>query len=105
MRWRVFTDGHVERSITNGSSWEAIVLDPSWRVSNGVAPSSLICWFVGAGGVVLRTTDGLHFERVPFPVAVDLTAVQAASDRAATVITRDGRRFATADGGTTWTQN
>ncbi|MEO8483648.1 MAG: zf-HC2 domain-containing protein [Acidobacteriota bacterium] len=101
-RWRVLADGRVERSLTGGSTWDAMALDPATRVTGGVAPSMMVCWLIGTGGTVLRTTDRLHFERLPFPETVDLVVVQATSEMVATVITRDSRAFATADGGTTW---
>jgi photosystem II stability/assembly factor-like uncharacterized protein len=62
----------------------------------------MVCWLIGPGGVVLRTTDRLHFERLAFPESVDLIVIQATSELAATVITRDSRALATADGGKTW---
>ena len=101
-RWRVLVDGRVERSLTGGATWDAIALDPATRVTGGVAPSPMVCWLIGAGGTVLRTTDRLHFERLAFPETVDLVIVQATSELVATVITRDSRAFATADGGTSW---
>jgi photosystem II stability/assembly factor-like uncharacterized protein len=61
-----------------------------------------VAWFVGANGLVLRTTDGTTFTRLPAPVAADLAEVSAADARVATVITTDGRRFFTDDGGATW---
>jgi photosystem II stability/assembly factor-like uncharacterized protein len=57
---------------------------------------------VGAAGTVLLTQDGDRWERRPFPLAVDLTSIEARNTRNATVTTRDGRRFATLDGGATW---
>jgi hypothetical protein len=61
------------------------------------------CWAVGAGGTVLLTDNGERWERRPFPEEIDLVAVDARSSREATVTARDGRRFATADRGATWT--
>ena len=49
------------------------------------------------------TTDGATWQRRPIPEAADLTAVRAIDARTATVTTADGRHFATADGGITWT--
>jgi photosystem II stability/assembly factor-like uncharacterized protein len=69
----------------------------------GAAPAPRVCWVVGTAGTVLLTVDGERWERRPFPVAVDLVAVEASSARAATVAARDGRRFATRDAGLTWT--
>jgi hypothetical protein len=101
-RWRVLADGRVQRSLTAGASWDAIAIDSTVHVTTGNAPSPMVCWLIGPRGVVLRTTDRLHFERLVFPEAVDLTEIRAATDLAATVTTRDGRTFATIDGGKTW---
>ena len=68
----------------------------------GAAPDARVCWMVGAGGVVLRTTDGATWTRVAFPAADDLVAVQASDASRATVTTAAGLRFATGDGGATW---
>jgi photosystem II stability/assembly factor-like uncharacterized protein len=68
----------------------------------GSAPAPSVCWVVGAGGTVLLTVDGEHWERRPFPSSIDLSGVRAADARSATVMTRDGRRFDTLDAGLTW---
>jgi photosystem II stability/assembly factor-like uncharacterized protein len=68
----------------------------------GAAPSPATCWIVGAAGTVLLTTDGERWDRRPFPIPVDLTAVAASSAYAAVVAARDGRRFETLDAGLTW---
>jgi hypothetical protein len=52
---------------------------------------------VGQRGVVLLTTDGLTWRRVPFPESIDLVGVQASDATHATVTTSDGRTFVTAD--------
>lgn len=65
-------------------------------------PSPGVIWLVGRAGMVQLATDGRTFARVPFPEAVDLTAVTATDERHAIVITADGRTFQTADGGRTW---
>jgi len=72
------------------------------QVTARSTPSPSVIWLVGRAGLVQLTTDGLTFLRVPFPEAVDLTAVTATDERYAIVTTADGRRFQTADGGRTW---
>jgi photosystem II stability/assembly factor-like uncharacterized protein len=57
----------------------------------------------GRAGVVLLSTDGRRFSRVPFPETMDLSAVRATDARSASVSTTDGRTFSTIDGGVTWT--
>lgn len=65
-------------------------------------PSPTVIWIVGRAGLVQLATDGRTFVRLPFPEAVDLTAVTAKDERHATVTTADGRTFETADAGRTW---
>jgi photosystem II stability/assembly factor-like uncharacterized protein len=66
------------------------------------SPSNTVCWVVGRGGVVLRTTDSQNFSRLAFPEITDLSAVQATDARSASVTASDGRVFRTSDGGATW---
>ena len=68
------------------------------------APSPTVIWQVGRAGLVQVATDGKTFVRLPFPEAVDLTAVTATDERHASVTTADGRVFQTADAGRTWQQ-
>jgi len=101
-RWRVRNDTLVERSIDSGVTWEAIAIEPPAIIAAGAAPTLNSCWLVGSGGVVLRSTDGQHFDRVKFPEAVGLKAITATSVRDATVTAVDGRVFVTTDAGATW---
>ncbi len=66
------------------------------------APSELVCWAVGPDGTVLLTTNARDWQRLPFPVPVDLAAVRATDARRAIVTAADGRAFATEDGGLIW---
>jgi hypothetical protein len=102
VRWRILPSGDVERSLRGSTTWDRIAIDPPAFIYAGDAPTFRICWLVGRGGVVLRTTDGLHFERLNVPNAADLVSVRAVDADRATVTTTDGRTFATADGGLTW---
>jgi photosystem II stability/assembly factor-like uncharacterized protein len=69
---------------------------------SGASPAPLVCWLVGQGGVVLRTTDGRTFTRASIPEVVNLISVTATSALEARVATVDGRTFTTADGGLNW---
>jgi hypothetical protein len=111
-RWRIIPPAGIQRSTDNGVTWA--VVDPiesassagnrsSITLAAGSAPARDICWIVGRGGMVLLTTDGATWTRRPFPEAVDLAVVRAVSASSAEVTAGDGRRFATADGGVTWT--
>jgi putative zinc finger protein len=70
----------------------------------GSTPTPGVCWIVGRGGLVMRSTDGRNWQRVPFPETVDLSAVQATDARTVTISTSDGRTFSTSDGGVSWAQ-
>jgi hypothetical protein len=100
--WRVLPSGEVGKSIDGGKSWNPIVIDPPAWITNGAAPSPVVCWLVGRGGTVLLSTDGTRFTRVTFPQTVDLRSVAAIDANQATVTTADGRVFTTSDGGKTW---
>ena len=100
--WRFGAGGRISRSADAGDTWQDQVSGVTADLIAGAAPSAAVCWAVGTAGTVLLTTDGERWERRPFPEAVDLVAVAASNTRAATVTTRDGRRFSTSDSGLTW---
>ena len=62
-RWRILATRDLERSTDDGRTWERVAIDPPASVTNGVAPSALVCWLVGRAGVVLVTNDAGHFTR------------------------------------------
>lgn len=101
-RWRVFAGGEVQRSATTNGPWEAVTIDSAVHITTGVAPLPSVCWLIGRAGVVLRTSDAQHFERVPFPATVDLVLIRAQNGASATVTAADGRIWTTTDEGKTW---
>ncbi len=102
VRWRLAAGGFVERSTTGGASWDRMPTGTEAVLTALAAPSDSVCWTVGPGGVVLVTTNARDWQRLPFPVPVDLAAVRATDARRAIVTAADGRVFATEDGGFTW---
>jgi len=100
--WVIGPGGRLSRSTDRGVTWRTQVSGVSVELLAGSAPSAVVCWMVGTAGTVIVTTDGTRWSRVAFPERVDLVAVEASDARVATVTTRDGRRFATRDAGTTW---
>ncbi len=104
VRWRV-RGSQVERTGDDGATWLAATGVPAGlSIVAGSAPSATVCWLVGRSGLVLVTTDGTTWRRLPFTEpTVDLSAVEAVDARTATVSAADGRRFLTIDGGATWT--
>jgi photosystem II stability/assembly factor-like uncharacterized protein len=92
----------VERSKDGGATWEPASIEPAVTITGGASPSASVCWLIGRSGVVLLTSDGLRFNRVPFPETTDLRSIRATDSRQATVTTANGRVFSTTDGGATW---
>jgi hypothetical protein len=103
VRWRVGSAGSIQRSADGGTSWQTSVSGVSVDLTAGMSPSGSVCWIVGRSGTVLLSSDGVEWRRLPFPETVDLTGVQAADARSASVTAADGRRFRTTDAGVTWT--
>jgi photosystem II stability/assembly factor-like uncharacterized protein len=101
-RWRVGVNGTAQVSSDRGATWEGTTTGVPFDLLAVSAPGGATCWVVGRGGTVLLTTDGRTWRRLSFPVAAELTAVQATDARRAAVTTQDGRRFTTLDGGATW---
>ena len=103
-RWRVTNGTRIERSVDAGKTWVPMELQPALttRLTAGAATSPIVCWFVGANGVVVLSTDGRTLRRVSIPETVALVSVIAEDGLRATVIAADGRRFTTVDGGLTW---
>jgi hypothetical protein len=102
-RWRLCGQS-VEHSADRGASWQPAAAGATAALTAGAAPSPSVCWLVGRGGLVLLTTDGRTWRRVPFPSPADLTGVQStdATGRSATIVTTDGQTFDTANAGATW---
>jgi photosystem II stability/assembly factor-like uncharacterized protein len=102
VRWR-FAERAVERSIDSGRTWQPQTAGAASELLAGVSPSPSVCWLVGRSGLVLLSTDGETWSRLGFPdPKADIVSVSAPDSLAATVVTADGRRFQTADGGSTW---
>jgi photosystem II stability/assembly factor-like uncharacterized protein len=101
-RWRAVAPGSILYSMDGGLSWRSSTTGTSVALHAGSAPSRSVCWLVGQAGTVLLTTDGQNWQVRPFPERVDLTDVSARDAQNATVTTATSRRFATTDGGATW---
>jgi len=87
-----------------GPAWPGPPADVAGQVTAGSSPSAGVCWIVGRAATVLRSTDQRTWQRLTFPVTVDLSTVKATDAQSATVVTADGRTFSTVDGGLTWMQ-
>jgi len=103
-RWRLVGDGNVEYTSDGGASWEVIATGVTDQLTAGSSPTADVCWIVGRNGIVLLTTDGRRWQRLPFPETMDLAAVQATDSRSALVTAADGMLFQTRDSGATWSR-
>jgi photosystem II stability/assembly factor-like uncharacterized protein len=72
----------------------------------GSAPSESVCWIIGRGGTILKTSDGgVHWSKVAWANPGEITGVQAFDAMHAVVYGGTEvmpSRFATNDGGATW---
>jgi anti-sigma factor RsiW len=102
--WRL-GDASIERSDDAGKTWRVQPSGDATGLLAGSAPSPNVCWLAGRSGLVLRTTDGEHWERLASPTTSDLTQVIASNDMDATVHTAGGERFDTSDGGRMWSKH
>ena len=103
IRWRV-SGSIIQRSTDAGATWQMQSPGVDAQLTAGASPQPSVCWLVGRGGIVLLSTDGQSWRRVPFPEAADLVAVRTSSAAGASVTTADGRVLTTSDGGATWVQ-
>lgn len=92
----------VRRMEDGRVTWETRPDDISAQLTAGVSPSPSTIWLVGRSGLVLLSTDGKSWRRLPFPDPADLTAIAASNASHATVTTADARTFTTSDAGLTW---
>ena len=105
MLWRLGPGGRIERSADQGRTWQEQSSGVTSDLLAGAAPSDKVAWIAGRAGVILRTTDGEHWQRVASPAAAaDWTSIEASDALRSTVTSADGRHFATEDGGQTWKQ-
>jgi photosystem II stability/assembly factor-like uncharacterized protein len=104
--WRLGAGGSIERSTDRGQTWQQQASGVTTELLSGSAASNEVAWVVGRAGVILRTTDGVRWQRVASPNGAtgDWAAVVARDALSASVVAADRRRFSTEDGGRTWTQ-
>lgn len=106
--WRVGPGGLIESSSDDGQNWRAQASGVTADLLAGAATSAKIAWAAGRGGIIVRTEDGEHWQRVmppalgPEVATPDWVGIEASDELHATVTSRDRHRYATADGGKTW---
>jgi hypothetical protein len=100
--WRIASSGFIERSQDAGATWHGQQPEPNAHFTSGTAPTTKTLWLVGERGVILVTTDTIHWKRIFPPIPADFTAVAAKSASSAVLTAADGQRFETHDGGRKW---
>jgi hypothetical protein len=100
--WMLASPGVIEKSEDGGATWKPEYLETRALILAGAAPTAQICWLVGVNGIILRTTNGAHWKTIRPPVGADFVRVEAEDGLTATVTATDGRKFATVDGGKSW---
>lgn len=107
--WSVGLNGSIEKSADSGGTWQAQQSGVTAQLLAGSAPNEAVCWVVGRNGTILRTTDGgATWIKVPNPQSLGTTlpdwiGVFASDPLHARINSVDRQRFATSDGGQTWT--
>jgi hypothetical protein len=104
VQWRVGVAGSIKKSTDRSRTWQPQASGLTEDLLAGSAATSDVAWVVGRRGVILRTTDGQRWERIPGPPGVtsEWVAVAAYDALSATVIAADQRRYTTRDGGQAW---
>jgi hypothetical protein len=104
VRWRALSAGRIEQSVDSGVTWVPQNSGVKVELLAGSAASEAVCWIVGRGGTILRTTDGGgHWSKVISPIGGDVAEVQAVDAMTAEIFGAHRRaRFVTHDGGVTW---
>lgn len=102
VRWRLAGSGVVERSTDEGVSWDRFDTGVRTPLRAGACPSASACWVVGDAGVVLLTTDGRNWRRLPPPTSEDLVGIETTDGTTAVVRAASGQRYRTGDAGATW---
>jgi hypothetical protein len=108
--WRAGKGGIIERSTDAGKIWDSQSSPSREDWLAGAAISDTVCWVAGRNGAIARTMDGEHWERIAPPAQAagtdakppDWTGITARNAQSVTIMAKDGRKFATADGGKTW---
>jgi hypothetical protein len=102
IRWRFPQAGRIERYDETTMAWEAMESPVKTEILAASAPSEPVCWAVGRGGVILRTTESGTWLRVGSPAEEDMVFVSARDANNATVRTASGKSYSTSDAGRTW---
>jgi photosystem II stability/assembly factor-like uncharacterized protein len=75
--WRIGTRGSIERSIDRGQTWQKQISGVFGDLTAGAAISNDVAWIVGRAGIILHTTDGVHWQRVSLPPRYEILAASS----------------------------
>jgi hypothetical protein len=100
--YRIVGAGFVERTTDGGATWQGQLVSQNADFTSGSAPTPKICWLVGRGGAIFRTSDGSNWKKIPPPASVDLVGVNATDASTVTVTAADGQKYSTENSGKIW---
>jgi len=106
-QWRIGPDGHLERSMV-ADQWTR-VLDDQPTAFRAVAAMGSDVWAGGNGGALFHSSDGgEHWSKVPLAAESnvetgDIVSIRFDDPQHGIVASDRGTRWATTDGGVTWT--
>ena len=101
VRVRVSAAG-IERSTDGGTTWQREREAPPAAIRLGVCLNAAACWLGGDAGLILRREPSGRWVESRLPVRATVIRLDAQDAARATATLASGRRFATADGGRTW---
>jgi hypothetical protein len=102
--WRIGDAGSIEKSSDRGKTWQPQARGVTEDLIAGSSSSDQVAWVIGRNGIILRTTDGQSWTRIPPPpgITAQWSVIAAHDAMSATIFADDFRRFTTTDGGRTW---
>jgi hypothetical protein len=100
--YRIVGAGFVELTTDGGATWQGQLVSQKADFTAGSAPTPKICWLVGRGGALFRTSDGSNWKKIRPPASVDLMGVNATDASTVTVTAADGQKYSTDNAGKIW---
>jgi photosystem II stability/assembly factor-like uncharacterized protein len=106
-QWRIGADGHVERS-TGADEWTRALADQSVTF-RAVAAMGNNVWAGGNGGALFHSSDGgQHWSKLSVAANSNvengaIISIRFVDPQHGVVVSDSGTRWATTDGGATWT--
>jgi photosystem II stability/assembly factor-like uncharacterized protein len=107
-RWRISSQGELERSLDAGANWQIVPIQKG-AAFRAVSALDTEIWAGGAAGALYHSTDGGQSWTRVVPRAgetvlrADIARVDFTDPLRGIVATGSGETWVTADGGRTWT--